>query len=371
MRSERNLKRFPAADPCGESIIVIPALEPAPALILYVKSLLDRGFSRIVVIDDGSSPRCADIFAALEQTQGCLVLHHGVNRGKGAALKTALRCCLEQNWGEVYRRMIMVDADGQHAVPDVCRLAEASEAHPEAYVLGVRDFGKEVVPARSRFGNRLTSSAFRLLYGRYLQDTQTGLRALPAGLWNWGVSVSGERFEYETNCLIQAVRHGVPMAEVEIETLYFDKNAGTHYKTFRDSWPILKTLLHNLGAYAFSSACFAVVDLAVFILLEAVILKASTPAVRLLVATVAARGLASLVSHLVSRTKGLANPRRFGRTDAAYRCWQLLQTLASASLVVALDAVLSWPAVWLKVLVDVTLNLIAYRAELRWRSKAV
>lgn len=351
-------------------MIVIPALEPPAQLIDYVRSLLDQGFPKIVIVDDGSSQKSQAIFAALEQMPGCQVLHHEVNRGKGAALKTALRYCLEQNWKETYRCAIMVDADGQHAVPDVCRMAEASAEQPDAYILGVRDFSEKHVPGRSRLGNRLTSGAFRLLYGRYLQDTQTGLRAVPSGLWEWALGIEGERFEYETNCLIQALKHGVPLGEVKIETLYFDRNAGTHYRTLRDSWPIFLILVRNVGGYFFSSLLFALVDIAIFYLVENVILTGLTTAVRLLTATVAGTATAAIINSLVRRA--LAVPRERGQQGGAPRYWQQVFTQTSAAylLILALHNVLRWPAVWIKVLVDLVLDLVAYLSEVRAARKA-
>lgn len=46
-------------------------------------------------------------------------------------------------------------------------------------ILGCRDFSRKNVPLRSRIGNRLTSLAFRLMFGMSPSDTQTGLQAIP------------------------------------------------------------------------------------------------------------------------------------------------------------------------------------------------
>lgn len=351
------------------SLIIIPALEPAPQLVDYVRSLLQEGFRQIIIVNDGSSPKSEGIFSALAQLPGCVVLRHGVNRGKGAALKTALQYCLDQNWKNVYRTAIMVDADGQHAVPDVCRMAAASAEQPDAYILGVRDFSEEIVPTRSRFGNRLTSGAFRLLYGRYLQDTQTGLRAVPSSLWEWAVSIHGERFEYETNCLIQAVKHGVPLAEVKIETLYFDQNAGTHYHTLRDSWPIFLILIQNVGAYFFSSVFFALVDIAIFYYLEHVLLTGMNHALRLLTATVAGTAVAAALNRMLRRILSVPEPQT--APNDAPRYWQQLLTQTSASylLILALFNLIRWPAVVIKVLVDLGMDLVGYLAEVRGARK--
>ncbi|HEY8345923.1 MAG TPA: glycosyltransferase family 2 protein [Symbiobacteriaceae bacterium] len=354
-----------------QSVIIIPALDPPPVLKEYVTTLLRKGFPRVVVVNDGSRPEFAGLFAELTQTPGCLVLHHDRNRGKGAALKTALRYCLEQNWADRFRRAIMVDADGQHAVEDVCRMAAASARHPDAYVLGVRDFAEEIVPFRSRLGNRLTSGAFRLLYGRYLRDTQTGLRAVPSSLWPWALSIAGERFEYETNCLIQAVKQGVELAEVPIQTLYFNRNAGTHYRTFRDSWPIFLILVRNVGAYFLCSLLWEAVDLSVFWLTERRLFRTMAAAGRLLAAS-AAGGIAAAAAGGVLR-RVLAVPANVGAGRLpAPRYLRMLAVRISAGylLIYALYTLLEWPAVWLKVMADVVLGFAGYLAQVRGASRA-
>src|SRR5450759_906854 len=53
--------------------------------------------------------------------------------------------------------------------------------HPGALVLGSRTFDA-AVPLRSRFGNLLTRKLTATLIGARLQDTQTGLRGIPASL---------------------------------------------------------------------------------------------------------------------------------------------------------------------------------------------
>ena len=54
--------------------------------------------------------------------------------------------------------------------------------------------------------------------------------------------IEGERFEYETNMLLQMKRRGIPFSEQEIETVYEDENAGSHYDTLKDSWRIFRIM---------------------------------------------------------------------------------------------------------------------------------
>ena len=104
---------------------------------------------------------------------------------KGGALKDAFSYILEQ---EAWKGccVITADSDGQHLPCDILRLdarmQELSASRQDFLVLGCRNFHQEQVPFRSRFGNLLTCTLFRLLYGVRVADTQTGLRGISYGL---------------------------------------------------------------------------------------------------------------------------------------------------------------------------------------------
>ena len=69
--------------------VLIPAYNPDDRLPAFVAELRRTGqFRQIIVVDDGSRDDCRPLFAALAASAGVTVLHHAVNLGKGAALKT-------------------------------------------------------------------------------------------------------------------------------------------------------------------------------------------------------------------------------------------------------------------------------------------
>ena len=71
-----------------EAAILIPSLEPDERLPVYIRSLAESGFGKIIVVDDGSGDTYQPIFREVESIDRTIVLHHEVNRGKGVALKT-------------------------------------------------------------------------------------------------------------------------------------------------------------------------------------------------------------------------------------------------------------------------------------------
>ena len=68
--------------------IVIPAYQPDNKLIKLIEKIHEKSDFRILVIDDGSSSKCQNIFDKAEQY--ATVLRHQVNQGKGQAQKQPL-----------------------------------------------------------------------------------------------------------------------------------------------------------------------------------------------------------------------------------------------------------------------------------------
>ena len=97
--------------------VVIPAYQPDDKVIGTVTELVKAGFPDILVVNDGSSENCAEIFNKIEKIPECTVLVHSVNKGKGAALKTAFTYFLESRTDRTC--VVTADADGQHLTKDI------------------------------------------------------------------------------------------------------------------------------------------------------------------------------------------------------------------------------------------------------------
>ncbi len=229
---------------CREAVaIVLPSLDPDAKFGGVVDGLVESGFRHIVIVDDGSCSERQCWFEHAAAYPQCTVIHHGINRGKGCALKTAFRHVLEEMPDVL--GVITIDGDGQHLTEDIIACGERMLAAGDQVVLGCRDFDQPGVPPRSVAGNKTTSRLFRLVYGIRLSDTQTGLRAIPRAYLERFCAIEGERFEYETNMLLQMRRHGIPFAEQSITTVYDPEDYSSHYNAVKDSWRILKILIKN------------------------------------------------------------------------------------------------------------------------------
>lgn len=238
-------------------IALIPAYKPSEILLELLKELSKSGFYTIVV-NDGSGEKYEGIF--FECGALATVLHHEKNAGKGSALKTGfeyINAHFSKN-----TVVVTVDADGQHRTDDALAICRIAEEKPDTMVLGSRKF-KGNVPLRSRFGNTVTRLVYRLATGLYIHDTQTGLRAFSAALIPKLLEISGERYEYEINVLLQFAKDKVPLLEHEIETIYLDNNSSSHFNAVKDSVRIYKEIIK------FSASSFVgfLVDYAAYSLL--------------------------------------------------------------------------------------------------------
>ncbi len=345
-------------------VVLIPSLQPDERLVTYVKELKTAGFEDIVVVDDGSGREYRAVFDRVEEA-GCTVLHHLVNRGKGAALK------LGYDWiGEHLpdcMGVLTADSDGQHTVADCLKVSEALHTGENALYLGSRDFSLPHVPPKSRFGNRCTSTVFKWLYGVWLPDTQTGLRAFRREELPFMAAVSGARYEYEMTVLIECARRKLPMVPITIETVYEDGNEGTHFHPIRDSWRIYKVILGNFFKFIASSLSCFILDQGIAALLRDMLLPAMgmNTVERIFVSGYGARLCSSIVNYLINRNVVFREKGDGKRSALRYFLLCVLIICLSNLGVYLLDSIGMAPAL-AKILCDLLLYFLSYQVQNRW-----
>jgi putative flippase GtrA len=221
-------------------------------------------------------------------------------------------------------------------------------------VLGGRRFTGDV-PSRSRIGNAISRQAFRLATGIRVHDTQTGLRGYPAGMIEWLVGVKGNRFEYELNLLLQSRAAGIAIDEVEIETVYLEHNASSHFRPVIDSMrvfaPLLRFVASSLGAFVIDAVGL-------------VVLYSLTNS--LFLSVVGARLVSASINFLVNRHAVFGGERGNLRRDILRYLTLALALLASSY--VWLEVLTQWgvPLVPAKLITDTTLYIISFHVQRRF-----
>ncbi len=279
--------------------IILPSLDPDEKLNTVIEGLLELGFRDILLVNDGSKPENLHYFtAAAAAHPEITLLHHAVNRGKGAALKTAMDYFLTNRPEGV--GVVTVDGDGQHHKSDVLSCAESMVDSGEV-TLGVRDFNHPDVPFRSRFGNKVTCAIFKFFVGMSVSDTQTGLRAIPRKYLPTMLAVEGDRFEYETNMLLTLRQKNIPFREVKIRTVYIQENKGSHFRVIRDSYRIYRRILAHFIRYTLVSLSSSVLDEGFYITFLWLLQSRLTGLALTATATAAARLISSLYHFFLNK----------------------------------------------------------------------
>ena len=320
-------------------IVLIPAYKPDRRLIDLTRSLTEAGFP-VLLVDDGGGSAFSDIFAAC-RALGAEVETHAVNLGKGRALKTGINAAMRAH--PDLTAIVTADADGQHSVPDILRVAQAATEHPDCLILGARAFTGNV-PFKSRWGNRITRGVYRLASGIAVSDTQTGLRALPAASLPEMMRIDGERYEYEMNVLLRLRDMGLGVFEVPIETIYIDDNSGSHFNPVRDALRIYLVIFR----YLFSAIVSFVVDYALYWLLMGAAHLAPWLSYAL------ARLVSSQVNYRLNRYTVFSG-RGGKHAMAKYYALAVVQGLLGAGLVELLPRVIPVSAAFIKIPVDIIL----------------
>lgn len=365
MYREERMKKQMEKHAAEQAVILIPSLEPDERLPAYIRKLKEGGFAHIVVIDDGSSEAYQPIFDEVDAVEDTVVLHHEVNKGKGVALKTGYKWIME-NLPDI-TGVITADADGQHTVPDCLHLAEQLEKGEKALYLGSRDFNLDNVPPKSKSGNKITSALFKLMYGQYLPDTQTGLRAFRKEELPFMMDVEGERYEYEMKVLIACSRARIPMIPITIETIYEDDNKGTHFHPIRDSWRVYKVLFGSFFKFMASSLSCWALDQGLFNLLNLAVFAngEKKSATLILVSTVIARVVSATVNFLINRKYVFGERGKAGKSFLKYvaLCVAIMLLSAGGTWLLSQTGMSSTVA---KLIVDALLYFLSYRFQERW-----
>jgi glycosyltransferase involved in cell wall biosynthesis len=187
---------------------VIPCFNEEKTIAALVSSLLKQ-VSFVIVVDDGST----DGTAHNAENAGAVVVRHGRNRGKGAALQTGLSHLLKLGFDWA----ITLDGDGQHdsaQLPTFLRCAEETGA---SLVIGNRMHEAQAMPWVRRYVNRWMSRKLSQAAGRRLPDTQSGFRLLHLQTWA-SLALSAQHFEVESEMLMAflAARHCVEFVPIRV-----------------------------------------------------------------------------------------------------------------------------------------------------------
>ena len=341
-------------------VIIVPSYKPDKEIMMEFIKKLKKTYEKIVVVNDGSGEEFDTFFKEIESLD-IKVLKHSVNLGKGRAIKTAFNFILNE-----YKDIIgtiTADCDGQHYIEDIIKMDKELKKNPDKLIIGCRQFDEEQVPWKSRAGNKITRTVFLMFVGIKITDTQTGLRGFGIETMKKFISTSGERYEYETNMLIECKEKEVQIIEVPIQTVYIRNNSLSHFDAIRDSWKIYKLFMK----YIFSSLASFIVDIvlfSIFVKLLPDIHWMNNIITTIVISTIIARIISSIFNFAVNSKVVFKNSTK--SSIIKYFILVIIQMLVSAFVVSKLFKMLGINSTVIKIIVDVIIFIVNFVIQREW-----
>jgi glycosyltransferase involved in cell wall biosynthesis len=164
----------------------------------------------VLVIDDGSRDGTADV----ARETGASVISHERNKGKGAAVKSALHYAAANG----FDALVLLDGDGQHEPDQIPQLLQPIQDGTADIVIGSREIKQ--MPRYRRVGRLVLD--YTTAAGTMTRDSQSGFRALSRkaveALLSKNLQANG--FSIESEMILAARDLQLSIAEVPITCTY-------------------------------------------------------------------------------------------------------------------------------------------------------
>jgi glycosyltransferase involved in cell wall biosynthesis len=223
-------------------LVLIPSYNPGPRVGETVDAARTAWTPVLVVVDGSTDGSAERLLAMAARDPGLLVQALPRNRGKGAAVLHGLEAALARG----YTHALTMDSDGQHPAHLIPEFMRASQARPDAMILGRPVFD--------------TSAPLLRVRGRRVSNAWTDLETLRAGI---GDSLYGfrvypiaplvdvmhrhrwmRRFDFDTEAVVRLAWRGVPPVNLDAPVKYLSAEEGgvSHFRYLRDN--LLLTWMH-------------------------------------------------------------------------------------------------------------------------------
>ncbi|AJX18109.1 glycosyltransferase family 2 protein [Burkholderia ubonensis] len=223
-------------------LVLIPSYNPGIRVDATVRSARAQ-WNPVWVVVDGSTDGSAERLQALaERDPGLHVIVLPENRGKGAAVLAGLDAAAARGFTHV----LTMDSDGQHPAHLIPAFMAASQAAPDAMVLGMPKFDADA-PALRVQGRRLSNvwADVETLWAG-IGDSLYGFRVYPvaplAAIMHRQMWMRG--FDFDPEAAVRLCWAGVRPIRIDAPVRYFRENEGgvSHFHYGRDN--ALLTWMH-------------------------------------------------------------------------------------------------------------------------------
>jgi len=199
--------------------IILPAFNEASVIVDVLdsipKNLTIKNVSvtiSVIVIDDGSTDNTANI---VSNKKGVTLIKHLLNSGAGAATHTGLTYAKLLN----YDFVVTADSDGQHTTEDIIKIIEAIVNDEADLVIGSRLISTTGMPRHRIIGNKGLSLITFIIFGVFVTDSQSGLKALNKIALN-KIEFQSNNYAFCSEMIWKAKQQKLKIKEIPIQAVY-------------------------------------------------------------------------------------------------------------------------------------------------------
>jgi len=218
--------------------ITIPLYNDEKMILKVIKSLKNKGYNNIVVVDDGSKDNGYEV---VKKNTDAIITNHIINRGQGAALQTGMEIAIEK--GAKY--IVNFDSDGQHDVKDLDHMLTTLIKGKYDIVLGSRFLQKNDIPSSKKILLKGGVIFTYLLSQIWLTDVHNGLRAMTAETAK-KLNLRHDRMEHASEILDKVKILGLKYKEVPVTIHYTEYSMSKGQSIFNSINIAWKLILSKL-----------------------------------------------------------------------------------------------------------------------------
>lgn len=219
-------------------------------IVEKVKAVVSAG-TQIIIVDDASTDGTGAIVDKLAG-EGVVIVHHTINRGKGAAMESGFR----RATGDI---VLVQDADLEYDPGDYAQLLSPIENGEADVVFGSRFLGgrpHRVVYFWHMVGNRMLTLLSNIFTNINLSDMETGYKVFRRDMLQ-NLRIEEERFGFEPEITAKLARRRCRFYEVGISyhgRTYEEGKKINWRDGIRAFYAILKYNLWRRGSHVFPIA---------------------------------------------------------------------------------------------------------------------
>lgn len=194
--------------------VIVPCYNEISTIQKACDALQEIYFGRekeIIIVDDGSTDGTKEFLEKLrDKSHECIIIFHDINKGKGAAIKTAL----EKVTGDY---VIIQDADLEYNPKDIIHLIECAEKNNALVVYGSRnrDIKNTYLYSHFYWGSKLLTFFINVLYRQKITDPETCYKLVEKNMMRF-IDIHEKGFGVEMEITLKIIKLKIPILEVSI-----------------------------------------------------------------------------------------------------------------------------------------------------------